>query len=45
MVANYAFILPVVLLVPEEPIATADREQNPALDAELISEIGGAVGS
>jgi len=45
MVAVFAFILPVVLLVPKELVATADREPNPGLDAELMSEIGGAAAS
>jgi hypothetical protein len=37
----YALILPVILWIPKELIATTDGEQNPALDAELLAEIAG----
>jgi MFS family permease len=45
--AVYALILPVILLVPKELIATADGEPNPEVDAEVraeIAEAGPAVG-
>ena len=35
----YALILPVILLVPKELIATADGEPNPVVEAELLIEI------
>jgi len=35
----YALILPVILLVPKELIATADGEPNPVVDAEVLGEI------
>jgi len=38
--AVYALILPVILLVPKELIATADGEPNPVLAAEVRLEIG-----
>jgi hypothetical protein len=38
----YALILPAILLVPKELIATADGEVNPALEAAVIAEIGEA---
>jgi hypothetical protein len=31
----------VILLVPKEPIATADGEPSPAVEAEVIAEISG----
>lgn len=37
--AVYALILPVLLLIPRELIATADGEANPAVDAEVMKEI------
>ena len=37
--AVYALILPLILLVPRELIATADGEPNPELDAEVLQEI------
>jgi MFS family permease len=37
--AVYALILPVILLIPKELIATADGEQNPKVEAELLAEI------
>ena len=37
--AVYALILPVLLLVPKELIATADGEPNPRVDAEVRAEI------
>jgi MFS family permease len=38
--AVYALILPVLLFVPKELIATADGEPNPQLEAEILAEIG-----
>ena len=38
--AVYAFILPVLLLIPKELIATTDGERNPTLEAEILTEIG-----
>jgi hypothetical protein len=38
----YALILPAILLVPKELIATADGEVNPALEAAVIAEVGEA---
>jgi hypothetical protein len=35
----YALILPVILLVPKELIATADGEPNPQVEAEVLDEI------
>lgn len=35
----YALILPVLLLIPKELIATADGERNPKLNSEMLSEI------
>jgi Na+/melibiose symporter-like transporter len=35
----YALILPVILLVPRELIATADGEPNPIVEAEVLEEI------
>jgi len=40
MTAVYALILPTLLLVPKQLIATADGEANPALEAAVIAEIG-----
>jgi MFS family permease len=37
--AVYALILPVILLVPKELMATADGQPNPQLEAELQAEI------
>jgi hypothetical protein len=37
--AVYALILPLILLVPKELIATADGEPNPKVDAEILQEI------
>jgi hypothetical protein len=37
--AVYALILPVILSVPKELIATADGEPNPAVEAEVLKEI------
>jgi hypothetical protein len=34
-------MLPVILLVPKELIATADGEPSPAVEAEVIAEISG----
>jgi predicted MFS family arabinose efflux permease len=36
----YALILPVILWIPKEVIATTDGQQNPALDAAMLAEIG-----
>lgn len=36
----YALMLPVILFIPKEVIATADGEKNPALEAEMLAEIG-----
>jgi Na+/melibiose symporter-like transporter len=35
----YALILPVLLLIPNELIATTDGQSNPEVDAELMAEI------
>jgi MFS family permease len=35
----YALIVPVILLVPKELLATADGEANPVLAAEVLAEI------
>jgi hypothetical protein len=35
----YALILPLILLVPKELIATADGEANPIVEAEVLDEI------
>ncbi len=37
----YALMLPVLLLIPRELMATADGEANPAVEAELLVEISG----
>ena len=37
----YALILPLILLVPKELIATADGEPNPQVEAEVLDEIAG----
>ncbi len=37
--AVYALILPVLLLIPKEVIATADGEANPVLEKEMLAEI------
>jgi predicted MFS family arabinose efflux permease len=37
--ATSALILPVLLLVPKELIATADGEPNPQVEAQILSEI------
>jgi hypothetical protein len=37
-----ALILPAILLVPTELIATADGEPSRALEAELVKELGAA---
>jgi hypothetical protein len=36
----YALMLPVALLVPKSVLATADGQANPAVEAELMTEIG-----
>jgi len=35
----YALILPLILLVPKELIATADGEPNPRIEAEVLEEV------
>jgi hypothetical protein len=35
----YALILPLILWVPKELIATADGQTNPAVGAKLLKEI------
>jgi MFS family permease len=37
--AVYALILPLLLLIPKELIATTDGQRNPQLDAEVLAEI------
>ena len=37
--ALYALILPVILLIPKELIATTDAQPNPAVEAQLRAEI------
>ena len=37
--AVYAAILPVLLLIPKELIATADGERNPVVEAEIRAEV------
>ncbi len=37
--AVYALILPLILLVPKELMATADGEPNPIVEAEMLKEI------
>jgi Na+/melibiose symporter-like transporter len=37
--AVYMLILPLILLVPKELIATADGQPNPAVEAEMLKEI------
>ncbi len=37
--AVYVLILPLILLVPRELIATADGERNPMIEAEILKEI------
>jgi hypothetical protein len=39
MTAVFALILPTILFVPRELIATSDGQPNPTLDAELLSEL------
>jgi MFS family permease len=39
MTATYALILPIILFVPRELIASSDGQSNPTLDAELLSEL------
>ena len=38
----YALILPVLLLIPKDLIATTDGQKNPAVDAAVIAEVGEA---
>jgi hypothetical protein len=40
--AVYTLILPVILWIPKQLIATADGEANPAIEAEVAAEIGEA---
>ena len=37
--AVYALILPVLLLIPKELIATADGEANPAVEKDVLAEV------
>jgi len=37
--AVYAAILPVLLLIPKELIATRDGQKNPAVEAEMRAEV------
>ncbi len=41
MTIIYILILPALLLVPKDLIATADGEPNPQADAEMMAELGG----
>ncbi len=43
MTAIYTLILPTILLVPKELLATSDGEPNPEVDAELLAKLGGEV--
>ena len=38
--ATSALMLVVLLLIPQELVATADGERNPAVDAAVLAEIG-----
>jgi hypothetical protein len=38
--ATSVMMLVVLLLIPKELVATADGERNPAVDAEVLAEIG-----
>jgi hypothetical protein len=40
MTAVYALMLPTLLFVPKELVATADGEASPVLDAAMLSELG-----
>jgi MFS family permease len=40
--AVYSLILPVLLLIPKELIATADGELNPVVEAKVLAEVGEA---
>ena len=40
--AVYALMLPVLLLIPKSLLDTADGQRNPALEAEVLAEIGAA---
>ncbi len=42
MTAIFTLILPTILLVPRELIATSDGEPNPAIDAGMMGELGEA---
>jgi hypothetical protein len=42
MTAVYALMLPVILLIPKELIATADGEPNAAIEDALMEELGEA---
>jgi len=42
MTAIFSLILPTILLVPKELIATSDGEANPAIDAGMMGELGEA---
>jgi len=38
----YAAILPLILLIPKQIIATADGVENPVVTEEVLAEIGAA---
>jgi MFS family permease len=40
--AVYALMLPVLLFIPKEVVATSDGQANPAAEAKLLAEIGEA---
>jgi hypothetical protein len=42
MTAVYALMLPVILLIPKELIATADGEPNAAIEDAVMEELGEA---
>ncbi len=42
--AIYALILPVLLLIPRELIATTDGQANPAVEAQILAEVGATGG-
>ena len=42
MTSVYVLILPLLLLIPKELIATADDEPNPVIESEMWAEIAAA---
>jgi hypothetical protein len=36
----YALILPLIALIPKQIVSTADGEENPVIDAEVLREVG-----